>query len=151
MDIQKKWESIVLIWDKKEIVFENWIVNVDWLKIDFPGEYEKSWIMAHVIEKSEKLIFQLRFLDKNVWYINYDELEIDEELADFFWDIDILVIKWSKNSIKIFENLEAKYVVPYWDQKDNFFSTLGQHIESVPSMKIKELLSENDVIFVNLD
>ncbi|EKE30183.1 MAG: hypothetical protein ACD_2C00030G0001 [uncultured bacterium (gcode 4)] len=151
MDITKKWDKIILTWDKKEIVFDNETVLLDWLLLDFPGEYEKSWIMAHVILKNWNIIFQMRFLDKNIWYICHDELEIDEEVADFFWDIDVLVIKWTKNSIKIFENLEAKYVVPYGETKDIFFSTLWQHPESVTSMKIKEQLGENEVIFVNLD
>jgi hypothetical protein len=85
-----------------------------------------------------------------VGYIDHDELEIDEQMADFFWDIDILVMKWSKNSIKTFENLEAKFVVPYGEWKDVFLSTLGQHPDAVSSMKIKEL-TENEVVFVNLD
>ncbi len=151
MDITKKWNSIVLSWDKKEIVFENDYVLLDWLKLDFPGEYEKSGIMAHVIIKNWKILFQMRFLDKIVWYICHEELEIDEELADFFWDIDILVIKWTKSSIKIFENLEAKYVVPYGESKEIFFSTLWQHPDPVTSMRIKEQIAENEVIFVNLD
>ena len=150
MELIKKQDSLVIIWEKKEVSFNDWIVMLDWLKLDFPWEYEKSWIMAHVIEKGWRMLFQIRFLDKIIWYINYDDLEIDEEIVDFFWNIDILLIKWSKNSIKTFENLEAKYVVPFWDQKDIFFSTLWQHPEVVDSIKIKELISENEVIFVNI-
>lgn len=151
MDITKKWNAIIVSWDKKDISFEDWIVNLDWLVLDFPGEYEKSWIMAHAIEKWEKLIFQIRFLDKIIGYINYEDLVVDEEVVDFFWDIDILIIKWSKESIKTFENLEAKFVVPYWEHKEIFFSTLGQHTEVVSSLRIKEQAGENEVTFVNLD
>lgn len=150
MDITKKWEAIVLSGEKKEIVFENWEIIVDSLKINFPGEYEKSSIMIHVIEKNDKLIYQLKFLDKNVWYISFDELEIDEEVANFFWDIDILIIKWTKQSVKIFENLETKYIVPYGEQKDIFFTTLWQTIEPVSTMKIKDAIWENEVNFINL-
>lgn len=150
MDITKKWDAIILSWDKKEIVFENWEITVDSLKINFPGEYEKSSVMVHVIEKNDKLIYQLRFLDKNVWYISSDILDIDEEVTNFFWDIDILIIKWSKQSAKIFENLETKYIVPYGEQKDIFFSTLGQTIEPVSTVKIKDIIWENEVNFINL-
>jgi len=150
MDIAKKWDTIVLSGEKKEIVFENWEIIVDSLKINFPGEYEKSWIMIHVIEKNDKLIYQLKFLDKNIWYISFDELEIDEEVSNFFWDIDILIMKWSKQSVKIFENLETKNIVPYGEQKDIFFSTLWQTIEPVASQKIKEAIWENEVTFINL-
>lgn len=151
MDITKKWNAILISWDKKEITFEDWVVNLDWLILDFPWEYEKSWIMSHTIEKWGKLLFQIRFLDTIIWYINYEDLEVDEQIVDFFWDIDILVIKWSKTSIKTFENLEAKYVVPYGEHKDIFFSTLGQHPEVVASMKVKELWLDSEVTFVNLD
>jgi len=150
MDIAKKWDAIILSGDKKEVVFENWEITVDSLKINFPGEYEKSSIMVHVIEKNDKLIYQLKFLDKNIWYISFDSLEIDEEVTNFFWDIDILIMKWSKQSAKIFENLETKYIVPYWEQKDIFFSTLGQTIEPVATAKIKDAIWENEVNFINL-
>lgn len=150
MDIAKRWDAIVLSGEKKEIVFENWEIIVDSLKINFPGEYEKSWVMIHVIEKNDKLIYQLKFLDKNIWYISFDELEIDEEVSNFFWDIDILIMKWSKQSVKIFENLETKNIVPYGEQKDIFFSTLWQTIEPVASQKIKEAIWENEVTFINL-
>lgn len=150
MELTKKWNAIIISGDKKEIVFDNEKVSVDWLDISFPWEYEKSSIMAHVIEKDEKLLYELRFDDKKIAYINQDYLEITEELVDFFWDIDILVIKGSKNSIKTFENLEAKYVVPFGEQKDIFFSTLWQHPEEASSTKIKWDIGENEVIFVNL-
>ncbi len=107
--------------------------------------------MAHAIDKWWKLLFQLRFLDKIIWYINYEDLEVDENVVDFFWDIDVLIIKWSKESIKTFENLEAKYVVPVWEHKDIFFSTLWQHPEPVQSIKVKELIWENEVTFVNFE
>lgn len=150
MDILKKWEAIIVSWDKIEVVFENWSINIDWMLIDFPWEYEKSWIMWHVIEKWDKILFQINFLWKNIAYINYSELTVDESVVDFFWDIDILIIKWSKESIKIFENLEAKRVVPTWEQKDIFFSTLWQHPEEEESHKIREQVWENEVIFINL-
>ncbi|MDD2565542.1 MAG: hypothetical protein PHZ26_03040 [Candidatus Gracilibacteria bacterium] len=151
MDITKKGNAIIVSGDKKDISFEDGIVNLDGLVLDFPGEYEKSGIMAHAIEKGEKLIFQIRFLDKIIGYINYEDLVVDEEVVDFFGDIDILIIKGSKESIKTFENLEAKFVVPYGEHKEIFFSTLGQHTEVVSSLRIKEQAGENEVTFVNLD
>lgn len=151
MDILKKWSAVVITADKKELTFDEWKVNIDWLVIDFPWEYEKSSIMCHTIEKDGKLLFQIRFDGKIIGYINYDELEITEDIVDFFWNIDILVLKWSKSSIKIFENMEAKVVVPFWEWKDIFFSTLWQHPEVSSSFRIKSDLDENEVIFVNLD
>lgn len=150
MELTMKWNAISLFWEKKEILFEGNEVSIDWQSISFPWEYEKSWIMAHVLEKGWNLLFQMKFLDKNVWYINLTELEITEDIVDFFWDIDVLLIQWSKESIKIFENLEAKYVVPFWEQKDVFFSTLWQHPEPVQLAKVKQDIWDNEVIFINL-
>lgn len=151
MDLNKKWEIISINADKKEITFNDWLVNTDWLDINFPWEYEKSWIMTHVIEKDWKLLYQIRFDWKIIGYLNFDELEVTEDIVDFFWNIDILVIKWSKTSIKIFENLESKVVVPFWEWKDVFFSTLWQHVEVTNNFKIKSDLDESWVIFVNLN
>ncbi|EKE26217.1 MAG: hypothetical protein ACD_4C00377G0001 [uncultured bacterium (gcode 4)] len=151
MEIFAKNDNIYVTSDKKEVEFTDTKVIIDWFTIDFPGEYEKSGFMAHVIETQWKLLFQLRIEDKNIAYVPYDELEVTEEVWDIFWSINILIIKWSKNSIKIYENLEVQYVVPYWEAKDVFFSTLWQHPEAVKSYKIKELANENEIVFINVE
>jgi len=51
--------------------------------------------------------------------------------------VDVLIIKGSKDSFKIFENIEAKVVIPYGDAKDIFLNTAGQHPESVNVFKVK--------------
>ena len=150
MEFTKKNWNVVLISDKREVEFD-WIkIILDWMALDFPGEYEKSGILAQIAEIWDKLFFQLRVDDKNISYIPYDDIELTEEVLKIFWNIDVLVIKWSKNSIKIYENLEARYVLPYWEAKDIFFTTLGQHPEEVKTYKIKETWMENEVIFINI-
>jgi hypothetical protein len=62
-----------------------------------------------------------------------------------------LIIRGSKESAKLFENIEAKLVVPYTESKDIFLNTLGQHIEEVASYKIKAELSIDVTEFVNLE
>ncbi|MDD2487399.1 MAG: hypothetical protein PHS92_03445 [Candidatus Gracilibacteria bacterium] len=151
MEIFARNGDIVFISDKKEVVFNDTRVIIEGMVLDFPGEYEKSGFLAQIVENKEKLFFQVRIEDKNVAYIPYDEIEITEELGDLFGNINILVIKGSKNSIKIYENLEVQYVVPYGDQKDIFFSTLGQHPEAVKSYKVKELANDNEIVFINIE
>ena len=145
----RNWD-VVFISDKKEVVFNDTRVIIDWTVLDFPGEYEKSGFLVQIIEEKEKLFFQVRIEDKNVAYIPYDDIEITEDVWDLFGNINILVIKWTKNSIKIYENLEVQYVVPYGDQKDIFFSTLWQHPEAVKSYKVKEL-ADNEMVFINIE
>jgi hypothetical protein len=69
----------------------------------------------------------------------------------FFWDVDVLIIRGSKESVKIFENIEARIVVPFWDGKDVFLNALGQHSESLKSYKVKWESSLDSTEFVNLE
>lgn len=148
--IAKNWD-VVFVSDKKDIRFTDTKIIIDGKTLDFPGEYEKSGFLAQIVESKSKLFFTVRIEDKNVAYIPYDDAEITEEIGDLFRNINILVIKWSKNSIKIYENLEVQYVIPYWDQKDIFFSTLWQHPEAVKSYKVKELVNDNEIVFINIE
>ncbi len=151
MEIYKKNWNITISTNKKEIEFTKWKIIIDSMEIDSPWEYEKSLILDQALKIQDKLLFQLTVEWKSIAYIEYDELEITEEVWNLFWNIDILIILWNKNSIKIFENLEARCVVPFWDQKDIFFNTLWQHPEPIKNFKIKELQNDTEVIFVNLD
>ena len=52
--------------------------------------------------------------------------------------------------MKIFENIEAKLVIPYSEGKDVFLNTLGQHVPEETSYKIRAELSLDNTEFVNL-
>ena len=82
--------------------------------------------------------------------ISNDSFELKEEILTFFWDVDILIIVWTKDSAKIFENIEAKLVVPYGEGKDLFLQKLGQKVEEEKSYKIKGEFSLDSTDFVNL-
>jgi len=137
---------------KTEIIFntlEN-TVNIDELWVDHPWEFEKSWTLLEVKEYSEKLFYSFTVDSKHLVIITNDSFELKEEILSFFWDVDILIIVWSKESAKIFENIEARIVVPYWDWKSSFLTTLGQHTEEIDSYKIKAELPIDSTEFVNL-
>jgi hypothetical protein len=80
-----------------------------------------------------------------------DSFELKEEIVSFFWDVDILIIIWTKDAVKIFENIEAKVVVPYGAGKDIFLNTVGQHPEAVKTFKVMADLDGDRTEFVNLE
>jgi hypothetical protein len=139
--------------NKTEIKFETESNNVYLgdFDVSYPGEYEKSGILLEVKEYNEKLFYHFLVEGKHLVIVNTDTLELKEEILSFFGDVDILIIQGSKESAKLFENIEAKLVVPYTESKDIFLNTLGQHIEEVSSHKIKAELSIDVTEFVNLE
>ncbi len=151
MELQEQNGALVIISDKREIVLSENSVTVEGMKIDFPGEYEKSGILIHAADHGSNLLFTLRLEDRDVAYIPSDELEITESVADFFRDVDLLVLKGSKNAVKLYENLEARVVVPYGESKATFLAALGQNVEATAKFKTKESDFEGDMgVFVNL-
>lgn len=153
IDITKSWDKILLKdTNKKEIVFDtnSLDVAVDWLSVSFPGEYEKAGILAEVREFDSNLFYSFTIDSKHVFIVPTDKLEIKEDILSFFWDIDVLIILWTKDAVKVFENLEAKLVIPYGEQKDLFLWALWQHIEQVESYKLKWDLDWDRTEFVNL-
>ena len=137
---------------KKEIVLDkdSLEVKLDNFNVSYPWEYEKSWILLEVKEFEEKLFYNFLIEWKRLVIINNDSFELKEEILSFFWDVDILVIIGSKESAKIFENIEAKVVVPYWESKDIFLNTLWQHREEEEVFKLKWEFAIDATEFVNL-
>jgi hypothetical protein len=139
--------------NKTEIKFETQSNNVYLgdFDVSYPGEYEKSGILLEVKEYNDRLFYHFLVEGKHVVIVNTDTVELKEEILSFFGDVDILIIHGSKEAAKLFENIEAKLVVPYTEGKDIFLNTLGQHIEEVSSHKIKAELSIDVTEFVNLE
>ncbi|QFR39535.1 hypothetical protein A9Q91_04920 [Candidatus Gracilibacteria bacterium 28_42_T64] len=138
--------------DKKNITFNisSGDVNVDDFNVSYPGEYEKSGMLLEVKEYANKLFYHFVVDTKHIVIISNDSFELKEEILSFFGDVDILIITGTKDAAKIFENIEAKLVIPFGEGKDIFLNTLGQHIEEVESHKIKAELSIDTTEFVNL-
>ena len=153
LDIFYKNNNLVIVdSNKKEIKFdyENNKVELDSYDVTFPGEYEKSAILLEVKEYDNKLFYNFLIDGKHLVIIPDDNFEIKEDILEFFGDVDILIIKWSAASAKIFENIESKIVIPYGEAKDIFLNTLWQHIEEVEVYKQKGELPIDNTEFVNL-
>jgi hypothetical protein len=151
MELYEKDGRIGITSEKREILLGDGFVEIEGMKIDFPGEYEKSGILVHVADHPSGLLFSLRMEDRDVAYVETDVLEITEEIADFFRDVDLLVLKGTKNAVKLFENLEARLVVPYGEEKDAFLAALGQNVEPTAKYKTREIDFEGEVTgFVRL-
>jgi len=125
-------------------------VQIDNLNVVHAWEFEKSGILLEVKLYSGKLFYSFTIDSKHLVIITDDTFELKEEILSFFWDVDVLIIKWSKESAKIFENIEARVVVPYWEGQSSFLTTLWQHIEEVKSFKVKWDFSIDSTEFVNL-
>jgi len=138
--------------EKKEINFDykNNKVYLDWFDVTFPGEYEKAWILLEVKEYENNLFYNFLVDWKHLVIIPTSNFELKEEILSFFGDVDILIIKWAKESTKIFENIEAKIVIPYGEWKDLFLNSLWQNIEEVKTYKQKWELPIDSTEFVNL-
>lgn len=149
-----KWDNLVIVNDnKKEINFslQEKTVLLDGFDINFPWEYEKSEILLEVMEKQENLFYKFNAEKVRIVILTSDSFELNEENLSFFWDVDVLILPWTKNAVKIYENIEAKLVLPYGEEKDIFFNTLAQHKEAVKSYKLKWELAGDITEFVNLE
>lgn len=125
-------------------------VFIDDLNVVYPWEYEKSGILLVVKEYNDSLFYSFTVDWTHLVIITDDKFEQKEEILSFFGDVDILIIVWSKDSAKIFENIEARLVVAYWEWKDTFLTTLWQHTQEVDRYKIKWDFSLDSTEFVNL-
>lgn len=124
--------------DKKSVYFDfhqNTVLLEDF-NVSYPGEYEKSGNLVEVKEYTDILFYKMLIDGKHICIVTSDSFELKEEILKFFGDVDVLVIVGTKDAVKVFENIEAKVVVPYSDGKDIFLNTLGQHSEEVKSYKV---------------
>lgn len=137
---------------KNKIIFDtnSLDVKIDDLDVVHPGEFEKSGILLVVKEYQNILFYSFTIDSKHLVIVTNDSFELKEEILSFFWDVDVLIIIWTKESAKIFENIEARVVVPYWEGKGAFLTTLWQHTEEVESYKVKWEFSLDSTDFVNL-
>lgn len=139
--------------DKKDINFmpnENKVLLEDF-DVSFPGEYEKSGNLLEVKEYEDILFYKFLVDGKHLCIVTSDSFELKEEIVSFFWDVDVLVIVGTKDAVKIFENIEAKAVIPYGEGKDIFLNTLGQHSEAVKVFKVGADLDGDRTEYVNLE
>lgn len=148
----RKNNLIITNSSKKEVVFnmDSKDVSVDSFSISAQGEYEKWSILAEVKDYKWNLFYNLDIDSYKVLILVDDSFDFSEEILSFFGDIDLLILPWSKNSIKVYENIEAKMVLPYWEWKDVFFTAISQHKDEVENLKIKWEIQGDITEFVNL-
>jgi len=138
---EKKWISFNI--ESKEVFLDGYNVTFSW-------EYEKSAILLEVKEYNKKLFYNFLIDSKHIVIITEDSFELKEEILDFIWDVDILIITSSKEACKIFESIESKIVIPYWEGKDIFLNTLWQVTPEIESYRQKWELPIDNTEFVNL-
>lgn len=148
-----KWIIEIISNTKSKITFDTKTSEsiIDWLNVSHPWEFEKWWILLEVKEYNSILFYSFTIDTKHLVIISNDSFDLKEEILSFFGDVDVLVIVWSKESAKIFENIEARVVIPYWEWKQIFLTTLGQHTEEIKSYKVKWEMSDDTSEFINLE
>lgn len=153
IEIKKTWDNmLVLSADKKEIVFNTnkSSVILDGFDVNFPWEYEKWGILLEVKTYKDVLFYNFKVDKKNITIIPTDKFDIEEDILKFLDSVEILIIKWSKDAAKTFENIEAKAVVPYGETKTSFFTALWQTPEEIETYKIKWELSGDTTEYINI-
>ncbi len=154
MEIRKKKNILEIESDSKWIIYfdeETKEVKIWDLIVSYPWEYEKSGILLEVKEYSWELFYSFAVDSKHIFFVLTDNFELKEEIVSFFWDVDVLIIVWTKKSVNIFENIEARVVIPYGEGKDLFLQSLWQNISPVSNYKLKSDLSLENTEFVNLE
>ena len=154
MEIRKKKNILEIESASKWIIYfdeETKEVKIWDLIVSYPWEYEKSGILLEVKEYSWELFYSFAVDSKHIFFVLTDNFELKEEIVSFFWDVDVLIIVWTKKSVNIFENIEARVVIPYGEGKDLFLQSLWQNISPVSNYKLKSDLSLENTEFVNLE
>ena len=154
MEIRKKKNILEIESDSKWIIYfdeETKEVKIWDLIVSYPWEYEKSGILLEVKEYSWELFYSFAVDSKHIFFVLTDNFELKEEIVSFFWDVDVLIIVWTKKSVNIFENIEARVVIPYGEGKDLFLQSLGQNISPVSNYKLKADLSLENTEIVNIE
>ena len=154
MEIRKKKNILEIESDSKWIIYfdeETKEVKTWDLIVSYPWEYEKSGILLEVKEYSWELFYSFAIDSKHIFFVLTDNFELKEEIVSFFWDVDVLIIVWTKKSVNLFENIEARVVIPYGEGKDLFLQSLWQNISPVSNYKLKSDLSLENTEFVNLE
>ncbi len=152
MEISLNQNILTIITEKKTVIFSPEWLEIDGLKIEMPGEYEKSGVLLQTRLIGENLVHELQVERKIIGYVPAEILEPTDALIAFFEDLDVLLISGSKSDIQIFEALEARVVIPYGEFRDGFLQSIGQaSLEAVDKYKSKETdFSGESTVFVKL-
>ncbi|MBB1564822.1 hypothetical protein HG430_002150 [Candidatus Gracilibacteria bacterium] len=153
MEIRNKNNILEIESNSKSIIYFDEAkkqLKIDDLDVSYPGEYEKSGILLEVKEYFDNLFYSFSVDGNHILFVLTDDFELKEEILSFFGDVDVLIIYGTKKSVKIFENIEARVVIPYGEGKSIFLQTLGQNTEEVSSFKLKGEYSADNTEFVNL-
>lgn len=153
MEISFKNNNLVITSaSKNEVTFnlETKDIAIDWFSVSNQWEYEKSGILAEVKDFENNFFYSLSIDSYHVFIVTTDTFELSEEILSFFGDVDVLLLPGSKNSVKIYENVEAKVVIPYGEWKDVFFNTVASHPKEIDVYKVKWEISWDITEFVNI-
>lgn len=151
MDIQIVNSTLKITHEKTPVSFGAPIM-IDDYEIDFPGEYEKSGIIAEVHEFGENLtVTRLTVGDRTVLFLPETIESMTSDMTEFAGNVDILLVPGKKELQKVIETIDARVVVPYGAGKSALFGAFGQSVEPQAKRSLKAAdFDDEKTIFVDI-
>lgn len=138
MDITYNSQNIEIFSEKKKILLSPENIILDELLIDCPGEYEKWGFLLYAREHNEILYYHFRVEGNWIAYIpQTPSTEIDSQILEFFWQIDILIAPFSKTEQKYLEQIEPKMLVSFKENAADLTPILGEPLVVSSSYRLK--------------
>ena len=138
MDFIFKNNFVSIESEKKVIVFGWDYIDVDGLRIDMAGEYEKWGFLAYAHEFADVRIYQMRIEGYTVGYLSNNLQDLSSEQLDFLWDLDVLVMPTSKSSIPLLEKIEPCFLITYGETAHELATSMGFSEPQVSKYKLRE-------------
>lgn len=138
MDFTTKNNILAIESEKKTISLQEDCVDIDGLKVEMAWEYEKSGFLAYAHEASDLRIYQMRIEGYTVGFIPTALGDLSPEQLDFLWDLDVLVMPTSKNSIPLLEKIEPSFLITYGESAHELATALGVSEPQVTKYKLRE-------------
>ena len=121
MDVRFSEGVLYLTHEKVPVVFSSYIM-IDGYEIDFPGEYEKSGVIAEVRQFADDLsLTRLTVGDHTVLHVPENIEEFTADMTSFAGNVDVLIVPGKKELQKTIEKIDARVVIPYGSSKSALF------------------------------
>ncbi len=138
MDFSYKNSVLTVSSEKKEIILTSDSVLLDWLKVELPGEYEKSSILMYSFVKNDERLYHFRTEGYWIAYIPTLLSDISTEALDFLWGIDILIMPGAKSIQSIVEKIEPGLLITYGEWAKEIAQVLWSSNESMVKYRFKD-------------
>jgi len=136
--------------EKAPVIFGD-TVKVDGYDISFPGEYEKSGMIAEVREYGDSMVYRFTVGGRTLFHLPESTESLTSDMTQFAGDVDILMVPGKKELQKVVESIDARVVIPYGSSKSALLGAFGQSIETEEKRVLKAAdFDDEHTLFVDL-